>query len=446
MTLQCKVEQYMDRYRMLDGCETVIAAVSGGADSTAMLHILAALCTGRGRKLVCAHFNHALRGTASDEDAAFVRELSLRLDVPFFSEKQDVRASGGNLEASARTARYGFLDRVAAGFPAARIATAHTMNDNAETVLFHMARGAGAQGMQGVPPVRGNVIRPLLCLQRAEIEQYLRDMGQPFRTDASNADLSYSRNRIRHIVLPELCRINSKAVEHISIMCELLAADSAVLDQFAAAAYRAAAMGEGLRVSVIKDLPKPVRYRILKQFLLDRTGITYDQAHMHTIEELVQTGRTGSRTQLSGAVFCELQYGALHVGTSPVSAAVPEPVSVQPGASCVFGAWRISLRLEDRRHANPLNALDYKKLPRTLQIRAMRSGDRFTIPGVGSKPVRRLYTDRKIPLRVRGGNPLLAAGAHIAWINGIGPSADCRPDHATTQYLNIYIKEISNEG
>lgn len=98
--------------------------------------------------------------------------------------------------------------------------------------------------MQGVPPVRGNVIRPLLCLQRAEIEQYLRDMGQPFRTDASNADLSYSRNRIRHIVLPELCRINSKAVEHISIMCELLAADSAVLDQFAAAAYRAAAMGE----------------------------------------------------------------------------------------------------------------------------------------------------------------------------------------------------------
>ena len=446
MTLPCKVEQYMDRHRMLDGCDTVVAAVSGGADSTAMLRMLKDLCARRGRALVCAHFNHSLRGADSDADEAFVRELCLQFQIPFFSEKRDVRALGGNLESSAREVRYAFLQRTAAGFPAARIATAHTMNDNAETVLFHMSRGAGAQGMQGIAPVRGAVIRPLLCQQRAEIEQYLREAGQSYRTDASNADLAYSRNRIRHAVVPELCRINPRALEHISRMCELLAADAAVLDRLADDVYREAEKGDALLVSVLKAQPRPIRYRVLKQFLLERTGITYDQAHMHTLEALLQSGQTGSRTQLSGDIFCELRYGALYVGTSPAPAAPLEPVLVQPGASCLAGAWRISLRLEDRRHADPRNALDYAKLSGPLTIRSMRSGDRFSIPGVGSKPVRRLYTDRKLPLPARGINPLLTAGERVAWIMGVGPSADCRPDNTTKQYLNIYIKEISNEG
>mgnify|MGYP002551171151 CR=1 FL=1 len=302
------------------------------------------------------------------------------------------------------------------------------------------------QGMQGIAPVRGAVIRPLLCLQRAEIEQYLREAGQSYRTDASNADLAYSRNRIRHAVVPELCRINPRALEHISRMCELLAADAAVLDRLADDVYREAEKGDALLVSALKAQPRPIRYRVLKQFLLERTGITYDQAHMHTLEALLQSGQTGSRTQLSGDIFCELRYGALYVGTSPAPAAPLEPVLVQPGASCLAGAWRISLRLEERRHADPRNALDYAKLSGPLTIRSMRSGDRFSIPGVGSKPVRRLYTDRKLPLPARGINPLLTAGERVAWIMGVGPSADCRPDNTTKQYLNIYIKEISNEG
>lgn len=118
MTLPCKVEQYMDRHRMLDGCDTVVAAVSGGADSTAMLRMLKDLCARRGRALVCAHFNHSLRGADSDADEAFVRELCLQFQIPFFSEKRDVRALGGNLESSAREVRYAFLQRTAAGFPA----------------------------------------------------------------------------------------------------------------------------------------------------------------------------------------------------------------------------------------------------------------------------------------------------------------------------------------
>ncbi len=167
---------------------------------------------------------------------------------------------------------------------------------------------------------------------------------------------------------------------------------------------------------------------------------------MHTLDALLQSGQTGSRTQLSGDIFGELRYGALYVWTSPSLRPHWNRFWVQPGASCLAGAWRISLRLEDRRHADPRNALDYAKLSGPLTIRSMRSGDRFSIPGVGSKPVRRLYTDRKAASAGARHKSSADCGERVAWIMGVGPSADCRPDNTTKQYLNIYIKEISNEG
>ena len=208
-----KVAAYISRYDMLRPGMKVLCAVSGGADSMCMLHLLLENSE-RLRVSVCAaHFNHSLRGEESDRDCAFVQSWCSERGIPFFSEKGDVASyafeHGIGLEEAARKLRYDFLRRVCEKLACDRIATAHHLEDNAETVLFHLVRGTGPEGLSGIPPVRDVIVRPLLCLQRQEIEAYLMENGISYVEDSSNASDAYSRNRLRHHVLPELKEINA---------------------------------------------------------------------------------------------------------------------------------------------------------------------------------------------------------------------------------------------
>ncbi len=191
------VKQTIEDYHMLNPGEPVLAALSGGADSVALLRALLAL----GYPVRAFHLNHCLRGAESDRDEAFCRALCERLGVPLTVERIDVGAqtAGEGIEAAARRIRY---ERLVAAAQGAKIATAHTADDNLETMLFHLARGTGPKGLAGIPPVRGDIIRPLIGAERAQVEAYLSELGQDFVTDSTNLSDDYTRNRIRHEVVP----------------------------------------------------------------------------------------------------------------------------------------------------------------------------------------------------------------------------------------------------
>ena len=202
------VKRTISDYMMLETGENVLVALSGGADSTALLLSLREL----GYPVRAFHLNHCLRGAESDRDEAFCRRLCEKLGVELTVERVDIAAAAGDsaVEETARRIRYARLEHAAHG---AQIAVAHNADDNLETVLFHLVRGSGAKGVSGIPPVRGAVIRPLLFAERREIEAFLRENGQDYVTDSSNLSDDYTRNRLRHSVLPVLRGINEQAAQ-----------------------------------------------------------------------------------------------------------------------------------------------------------------------------------------------------------------------------------------
>ena len=269
-----KVKRFIKRHSMLSHCTGIVAAVSGGPDSIALLDILSRVIepktvasgktdsvTGLPRsnsstpEILVAHLDHGLRGAESRADAEFVGELAARIGLRFFLSSVDValaaRVARRSIEETAREMRYSFLLNTARENGCNRIATGHTMNDQAETVLLRLARGSGTAGLAGMRPLRpahvfgspGNagpsfeplplVMRPLLCLRRDEVEEYCKGRGLAFRSDASNDSLAYTRNRVRKRVLPPLREINPRVIESICRTAELAAADQAALDEIA---------------------------------------------------------------------------------------------------------------------------------------------------------------------------------------------------------------------
>ena len=214
-----QVKQTIAAYDMLRSGEPVLVALSGGADSVALLHALRAL----GYPVQAFHLNHCLRGAESDRDEAFCRALCVRLGVELTVERVDVAAAareqGNGVEETARRMRYARLQDAAQGM---KIATAHTADDNLETVLFHLVRGTGPKGLAGIPPVRGRIIRPMLRVERMQIEEYLASIGQDYVTDSTNADDAYTRNRIRHTVVPALREIQPSAAQAAARLGDLL--------------------------------------------------------------------------------------------------------------------------------------------------------------------------------------------------------------------------------
>ena len=254
-------EPVLDRSLLPAGC-TVLCAVSGGADSICLLDLVRRLGD---VTVLCAHFDHGIRGAESARDAAFVEALCKEWGVPFFPGRGDVpayaAANGLSIETAAREMRYAFLNRTAKEHGADVIATAHNLNDNAETILFRMARGTGLRGLTGIPARRGSIVRPLLQTPRRDIEEYLTARGIPHVEDSTNAETDAARNRIRLDVLPRLESIHPGAVAGIARMSETLAEDEAFLASLAE--EKLALWGEAIPGAELCALPRPVARRAL---------------------------------------------------------------------------------------------------------------------------------------------------------------------------------------
>ena len=256
--------------------ERVLCAVSGGADSMCLLSQMVSLAAQTGFSVLCAHFDHRQRGAESRRDADFVRAWCAEHDVPCFVEAYE---GGRSDEASLRAARYAFLRRVAAKQNCRWIATAHTADDQLETMLLNLARGSGLRGMTGIAPVQGDLLRPMLDTTRADVEAYLRAHQIPHVEDSSNASDDYARNRLRHAAVPALQSVNAQAVRHAAETASLLREDADYLDSLALQALEK----DGSSLEALRSLPRPVRARVFRL----RFGAGLSKQHIEALHAFV---------------------------------------------------------------------------------------------------------------------------------------------------------------
>ncbi|HIX14034.1 MAG TPA: tRNA lysidine(34) synthetase TilS [Candidatus Anaerofilum faecale] len=444
-----KVFAQIGRFSMLRPGDTVAAAVSGGADSVALLAALLALSERLDVRVTAVHVNHGLRGEEADRDEAFVRALCRRRGVPLTvcrAADMNCTPPSAGQEEWARRLRYGCFERLAAS--GCRIATAHTADDQAETLLFRLARGAGLHGSAGIPPVRLPFIRPLLTVSRAEVEGYCAACGLDFVQDSTNESALYARNRLRQAAIPALRGVNTAAVEHLAAFCEEMRALDAYLADAAANLLENARAGEGWRASVLADAPGVVRRAALAQLC----GQQADRLLIDRLEGLV-LGRTVC-CQLPGGQQMRRTAGVLRRETpAPLPADPPPGFPLREGEYHFPGGFCVKIWCESGQNANirpqvhkkVLNSCaDCDKIPDDTVLRTPRPGDRFWPIGRGlSKPLRRFLQEQGVPAGVRPLLPVLASGSRVLWIYGQG--FGCLPGH-TGRTGTLCIRAFCSEN
>lgn len=449
--LVARVRETVAARGMLKGGERVLLAVSGGPDSLAMLHVLAALAPAHRLDLHVAHLDHGMRADSA-KDAAFVRREAGRLGLPVtLGAAGPERAPGESPEESLRIKRRAFLEGTAEALGAHRIATAHTMDDQAETVLMRLLQGAGRRGLGGIPPLRWWFMRPLIDARRTEVEAFCRAAGLRPRIDPSNADRAYLRNVIRHETLPMLAgSMNERLTESLARLADVFRDEDAYLDEHAAD-VEGVAFGEQdirLRVETLRSLPPALQRRMIRLLSWTNDGSVYSGEQTERIRSLALTGETGSRVDLPHGVSAWLEYGSLVLGRTPSPARRPAvPVEV-PGEADV-PAWGLRVRSwvaaerpaewpDGRRRC----VLDADLVPFPLTIRHVRPGDRFRPLGMArSKKVGDFFTDRRVPVRLRQHVPLLAGRDGVVWVVGHRIDDRVKVTAATRRFLWISVEE-----
>ncbi|HIW75005.1 MAG TPA: tRNA lysidine(34) synthetase TilS, partial [Firmicutes bacterium] len=417
------------REGLLSGGETVLTALSGGADSMALLHLLLALREPLGLAGVeAAHVHHGLRGEEADRDERFVREACRRLGVPLSVLHADVRAAaaeeGRGLEETGRRVRYAYFARLAQERNAV-VATAHTLSDSVETVLLHLARGCGLRGLCGIPARRllsaedcdgagegVRVIRPLTGCTRPEVEDFCARRGIAYVTDSTNQEEAYARNRIRRRVVPELEALNPALPAAFARLMKRAGQDAAYLEEQAAAALRAAEGGDGpdgYSREALRGLPPALRARALAM-IAARGGADCTEAQVEAMERLLETGGTVS---LPGGVRLRVAQNRVRCFPAGTEAAgFPPEMRVKPGIPFTF-CGRITiprlLALEEyekelKIHKNLLkNALNYDKISGYVTVRPRRPGDAYHPAGRGvGKTLKKLLAEAEVPAEERG--------------------------------------------
>lgn len=439
--------------------ETVVVAVSGGADSVALLDIMTRLDCGL--HLVVAHLNHCLRGAESDADEAFVASLADNYHLPFVSQRCDVadlaRREQLSLEDAGRRARYAFLEQTAAQYRASSIALAHHQDDQAETVLIRLLRGSGGTGLAAMAGAAGEKLkRPLLQVSRAKLEQYLKQRGLTYRTDSTNADTAILRNSIRHELIPFLRRYNPKVSERLAATAEILAGDEELLDSLTQAAYQKLAASESGRVNFqIEPLlreSRPLRLRLYRRALFELRGdlMRIGLAHLDAIDRLAASPRPNAEAKLPGAFKAWRCYGSLSIGhEAPQASPAWEQVVTGVGryqlpGGAVLVVERLS-RPESFDTGSRWSAfLSADAVPFPWLLRNFRPGDRFTPLGMGGvQKVKDAFINEKVPPDLRRRIPLLLSEGEIAWVPGVRLGERGRVGSCIDAVLRVEILEIT---
>jgi tRNA(Ile)-lysidine synthase len=445
-----RVREAIRRYRLFQPGERVLVAVSGGADSLALLHALDRLRDEFSLTLAVAHLDHGIRPDTA-EDLALVEGAAAGLGLPLICDRVDVPALARekklNLEEAARLARREFLARAMGEACATKIALGHTRTDVAETVLLHLLRGAGPRGLRGILPSTPPYIRPLILLSREETRAFCAREGIPFRDDPTNEDRRLLRNAIRHEVLPILSRRNPRAEEALARAAGLLAEAEEVLAWAADFACAEVSREDGLDLELLRSLPRSVQALVVRR-AGEEAGVVLAQCHVDAVVEGIRRGR--GEVRLPRGLSARIGSGVLQFGSPDRDLALPPAWEVPGEGEAVIGelGWAFSLRRVPRPPRlvppNPfVTYLDPHRLVPPLLVRTPRPGDRLRPFGLtGTKRVRDLLMEARVPRWERGRWPLLCDGRGIAWVVGVRPSEDHRVAMETNEVLRVEARRL----
>ena len=461
-----QVTETVRRKRLIQPADPVLVAVSGGADSVCLLTLLHEMRERAllpGIELRIAHVNYGLRGEESEGDEAFVRELGGRMGVPVDCERVRLMPkSGGTLQSLARDARYAFFERLLWEHGMTSVATGHTADDQAETVLLWLMRGAGTGGLTGIPVKRaGGIIRPLLGVTRRQVLDYLAFRGMPYRSDSSNGTPRYRRNRVRQEVLPALRSLNPSIVEALSRGADILAADAAVLNEIERERWRAVAKDSSSgRVVLDGDRlaaePLGLQRRLVRRALAvvrqGPEGLTF--RHVSDILERVLAGTHGAGLNLPGGLRVERHRAFLVMAydrrqgeddplaelTAGMPLSVPGEVRVGHGGLRLLAAegWIPRAGFPGDRAGF---VVDRDRFDGPLSVRNWRKGDWFCPRGMGGhrKKLQDFFVDRKVNRKMRGGVPLVVAPSGIVWVAGYRGDERFAAEAATAHPVTLAV-------
>ena len=418
-----RLRRFIAENALIEPGDRVACAVSGGADSMCMLRALYKLRSLLQIELRCAHYNHGLRETA-DRDEAFVRAFCEKHGIPFFSEKGNVNADkrpGESPELAARRLRYDFLRRASDG---GKIATAHTAGDNLETVLLRLCRGTSPRGLGGIPVRQGRIIRPLLFAERGEILRFLAAEGIEYCEDETNALDFCPRNRVRHHIVPLLRAENPAVAQSVLSLSRTLREEDALLSRLADEALAECRTDGGWSCERLNALDPALRRRALFAILRESGLDSPTERHLASLSVLAASDDPSAGADFPGFTLAR-RYDALCVLDSPPDALSPIPLQI-PGLTRVPG-WTVACSpphiIENSVNSPTAFTLRYPVADTGLRLRGRLQGDTLRLSG-GSRSLKRLMIDRKIPAALRANVPVLAAGPEIAAVALIG--ADLR--------------------
>jgi len=493
--LEARAIDFIRRHSLISRKEIVVVAVSGGADSVCLLHVLAKWQKELGIKLHVAHLNHQLRGVESEADAKYVSNLAGSLGIPVTIDMQDVAAyrteKKCSIEEAARELRYAFLAKVARKVGANRIATGHTKDDHVETILMHILRGTGITGLCGLAPCspmaydrqgmldtsqrRSNllVIRPLLDITREETMSYCQESQLDPRIDSSNLSLSFYRNRLRLQLLPLLRQYNPSVEQALLRLADIAKEDNAFIKQQASGLWDAVASQENTAIHLNKgqtaNLPIALQRQLLRTAVARLAGDTRDieANHIEAVRSLLNKP-VGKRISLPHGLVCHGEYDELVIASIAKQPQLPSscpfpplqgefPIKV-PGNTVVSG-WEVrasvvpnqgtSLSLqgilspgEGTCPSNLLATFDLHKTGTELLVRHRQPGDRFQPLGMNMpKKLHEFMVDAKIPLLWRGHVPIVCSHQQIIWVAGWRIDDRVKITEATKEILRLeFIK------
>jgi len=460
-----KVSAWCLKNKLFQPGDAIVIACSGGPDSLALTHVFLALQKEYGLKLKVAHLDHMFRGEASRQDACFVEEFCRKNNLPCEMRSVDVPAyaalHGLSDETAAREVRYAFLREVAASFGAVKIATAHHQGDQAETVLLHLFRGAGSQGLRGIQPVAGDIIRPFLFLTKKEIEAYCTTHALEPRLDETNTQTKYTRNKIRLNLIPQLQQDYNPAIE--GALCRsavLLGDEHDFVEQFALACWpKIITMCQKklvLERQGFNGQPKAIKREILR-LLVDKLqgdlkGIGF--IHLEQLMEFILLARSGDIQQLPHGLRAYCRYGIIEFGREQASETEfrQDPIEIKvPGRTAIKG---MGIAIEAKIVSSwqkptdkTMLICDADSLEGPLFVRSRQAGDRFLPAGLnGSKKLKDFFIDEKINRNERNRIPLFCDQKEIFWVGGRRQNTASMVTEKTSRFLCLRIEDLQEKG
>ncbi len=451
-----KIRKTIDSFGMIDPGDVIVAGVSGGSDSMALLFALWDLREFYpGTGVVVSHVNHGLRGAESDEDAEFVREAARRLGFPFECVRVDTQGfrkkRALSLEDAARELRYGFFSDILAKHSARRIATAHTLNDQAETVVMRLIRGSGSHGLAGIRPLSGDVMRPLINVTKHEAVEYLQKKGVSWREDSTNSSDEFLRNRVRNELIPLLESYNPSVERVLSRVAAVCAAEADFISEEAEKRFRkiTRAVAQGVLGDTQKLLCEPpaIRFSVMRKSILavmkgDLNSVS--AKHLFSIDGVLRSGGPSSEINLPGGVVFHTSHGVFFFARAENFSEFPKTQIKTLGTHGISPDLEVAVELTDDASlwGEPdVGYFDPEKVGFPLTIRSFCEGDRFVPLGMrGSKKLKDFFIDEKIPRFLRKKVPVLKTRDGIIWVGGLRTDNRFKADRKSGPWLRIKIR------